>query len=354
MAKLVLITDTHWGVGRDQLAFLKNARLFMDKVFFPYLEKHKAELDGIIHGGDVFHNRRRLDTLTASYSRQYFLGPLHKWLFDNNLQMHIVCGNHDSYFKDTLDVNSLEEFIYYQDYNKVGSVRDTIKIHTEYAEIPKWSMSLIPWLTKSNREDTLRKILDSSCEFAVGHLELSGFNFSKVQTAIHGDDPANFSKYSAVFSGHYHYRHSKGNIHYLGSPTEQTWIDDGTVRGFHVFDTETKEIEFIENPYNLFQTVRLGESLSSSHPRYFRVQVDQDAKQSEIDKYVEMLYKHGAYGVDIRMQRTSTANMNEDVRQEASLEEVEDTPDFIMKTVQDKQVASILIDLYNRAVSVES
>ena len=33
------------------------------------------------------------------------------------------------------------------------------------------------------------------------------------------------------------------------------WNDAGDIRGFNIFDTETYEMEFIENPYNMFEKV---------------------------------------------------------------------------------------------------
>jgi hypothetical protein len=39
----------------------------------------------------------------------------------------------------------------------------------------------------------------------------------------------------------------------LGSHGEFTWSDYNDPRGFHVFDTETRKVEFIENPYRMFK-----------------------------------------------------------------------------------------------------
>ena len=38
-----------------------------------------------------------------------------------------------------------------------------------------------------------------------------------------------------------------GNVTYLGNPYQLYWNDEGDTRGFHIFDTETLETEFIEN-----------------------------------------------------------------------------------------------------------
>jgi hypothetical protein len=54
-----------------------------------------------------------------------------------------------------------------------------------------------------------------------------------------------------VCSGHFHHRASNRNIHYLGCPYEMSWADYNDLKGFHIFDTETFELEFIENPFRM-------------------------------------------------------------------------------------------------------
>lgn len=69
----------------------------------------------------------------------------------------------------------------------------------------------------------------------------------------HGEDAALFKKFDIVCTGHFHHKSSRGNIHYLGSHAEFTWADWNDPRGFHVFDTKTLELTFIENPYKMFK-----------------------------------------------------------------------------------------------------
>lgn len=353
MAKLLLLTDTHFGVRGNKEEFHQNMELFYNKIFFPYLREHGSSLDGIIIPGDVFDDRRKLDSYTASRARQYFFEPLTRILNRHNLECHIIAGNHDIYFRDVLNVNHLEEFIVRQVY-ELDSTNRPFVIHTDIAEIAKWDAIFVPWLTKNNRDDFLARILQSDKKYLFGHLELNGFNFSKVQVAVHGDDPKNFSKFKHVFSGHYHYKHTKDNITYLGSPTQHTWIDVDTTRGFHILDTSTNELEFISNPYNIFENLNITEEPEGDHPRFYRLYREGSEDQTIVNKKIDELFKnYNALGVDVRVKNLGdSTGSNKPITEAAdNIETIEDTPTFIKNNVDDKEIANILIDLYNRAVN---
>ena len=119
--KLAIITDTHWGVRNDSQAFLDNSKVFLDNVFFPYLEKHGVHT--ILHLGDLVDRRKYINYNTASRLRQDFLDPI----YGRGYEMHIVAGNHDTYFKNTNEVNALRELV-------IGKYTNT-KVYDRYAFI---------------------------------------------------------------------------------------------------------------------------------------------------------------------------------------------------------------------------
>ena len=45
-----------------------------------------------------------------------------------------------------------------------------------------------------------------------------------------------------VLSGHFHQKSEFANIRYLGSQMQFTWSDYGDNKYFHIFDTDTQEI----------------------------------------------------------------------------------------------------------------
>jgi DNA repair exonuclease SbcCD nuclease subunit len=99
----------------------------------------------------------------------------------------------------------------------------------------------------------LQLISSTDATVAFGHLEISGFAMYRGTVAHDGTDPDVFSKFDMVCTGHYHTKSNAGNIHYLGAPCEYTWSDFNDPRGFHIFDTETRELTFVQNPISYIQ-----------------------------------------------------------------------------------------------------
>tara|TARA_B100002019_G_scaffold16242_1_gene12767 strand:+ start:1509 stop:2363 length:855 start_codon:yes stop_codon:yes gene_type:complete len=161
------------------------------------------------------------------------------------VQMHMLVGNHDIYYKNTLRVNAPGELL--EGYRNIS-------LYTEPTTITIGGVSvlLLPWICDENYEHTLRTVSESDATICMGHLELNGFEAHPGHVMDRGMDPTHFSKFKKVFSGHYHMKSTKGNINYLGNPYQLYWNDYGTKRGFHTFDTESLRTTFYRNPFDIF------------------------------------------------------------------------------------------------------
>ena len=80
----------------------------------------------------------------------------------------------------------------------------------------------------------------------MGHLEINGFEMHKGQIAEGNYDREQFRRFDTVFSGHYHHKSDDGHIYYLGTQYEMTWSDYMCPKGFHIFDTATRELSRVE------------------------------------------------------------------------------------------------------------
>ena len=238
--KVALITDTHFGVRNDSPVFHeyfeRSMRFFFDEI-------DARGIKHVIHLGDLFDRRKYLNYVTARSCRQTFLEQLEK----RNIETHIIAGNHDTYWKNTNDVNSLDEMVT----GKYDSIHTYI--HPTSINLGGLDIQLMPWINSNNTEECHRVIANTPAKVLMGHLEINGFELFKGIISDHGDDKDVFSRFRLVCSGHYHHKSTKGNINYLGAFMEHTWADYNDPRGFHIFDTDTLDLEFVQNPYNIFK-----------------------------------------------------------------------------------------------------
>jgi len=239
--KLALITDTHFGARSDSQQFDAYFKKFYEEIFFPELDKRK--ITNIIHLGDCFDRRKYVNFNSLKSCREYFFNEIEK----RNIWMEMIVGNHDTFYKNTNDVNSPELLL--GEYSNIKTY--------DRPEVSKYTNILfLPWLCSDNFAEAIDLVRETKAKICFGHLEIAGFVMFKGQTTheIHeGLDPEMFKKFDLVCSGHYHHRHGKGNIHYLGNPYQMFWNDYEDERGFHIFDTETLEMEFIKNPFSIFE-----------------------------------------------------------------------------------------------------
>jgi DNA repair exonuclease SbcCD nuclease subunit len=239
MSKLALVTDTHFGARADSLLFHDYFNKFYNGLFFPTIDKLKIKT--VVHLGDLVDRRKFINFNILSKMRKDFINPLR----DRNIKMHIVPGNHDTFFKNTNEVNAL---------NELFSDTEHIKIHNEPEEVTIGGrlMLMLPWINMENHERSMERIKRAKAQVCMGHLELSGFYVARGLKNETGMDKKLFRKFKHVITGHYHHKSDDGKIFYLGSPYEFTFIDLNDPKGFHIYDTETLELTFVQNPHRMF------------------------------------------------------------------------------------------------------
>ena len=221
--KIALVTDTHFGARSDSQQFDNYFKKFYDEVFFPELDKR--EIKQIIHLGDCFDRRKYINFNSLSNCKKYFFEQVES----RGMDMDMIIGNHDTFYKNTNDVNSpdllLGEYPGIRTYDKAQVVvYDGLKI------------LLVPWICADNYEHTSKLVESKIATVCFGHLELAGFIMYKGQDTHLGHeglDPAMFKDFKLVCSGHFHHKHGRGNVQYLGNPYQLFWNDFEDDRGFH-------------------------------------------------------------------------------------------------------------------------
>ena len=237
--KIALLNDTHFGCRNDSPAFLEYQNEFYDNLFFPYLIENK--IDTLIHLGDVVDRRKFINHNTAHNFKLKFWDRLDEL----NIDTHIIVGNHDTYYKNTNEVNALQNL----------NISKSAKIYTRPVErtFDGLDILMLPWICDDNYDDSVFAIDNSTSPICMGHLEVKGFEMHSGHFNDHGLEKSQFTKFEKVLSGHFHKKSDDGRIYYLGTQYEMTWSDYNCPKGFHIFDTDTRELERVSNPNHIFK-----------------------------------------------------------------------------------------------------
>ncbi len=202
--KVAILTDTHYGARKGSKLFHDYFEQFYKNIFFPTLEQYG--ITTVIHMGDAFDSRKSIDYQSLEWAKRVVFEPL------KNYQVHMIVGNHDSYYKNTNNTNSPQLLL--KDYPNIQTYSSPTEIKVENLNI-----LLLPWICMENEEQSLKMIKKTKAKIAMGHLELQGFRVNRSIVMEHGLEANLFKNFKKVFSGHYHTRSNNGTVFYLGNPT---------------------------------------------------------------------------------------------------------------------------------------
>lgn len=350
---IALITDLHFGVRNDNASFADHQEKFYSNIFFPYLKEHN--IDTIVDLGDTFDRRKYINFVSLDRAKKMFFNPIE----ENNYTLHTLVGNHDSFYRNTLEINSM---------NLLTESYKNIVIY-ESPEVVKFDdidIVMVPWICASNEKEIFELCETTNAPVLFGHLELAGYEMYRGQSIHHGLSDDWLQRFDIVCSGHYHTRTTTGCVNYLGCPYEMTWSDFNDTKGFHIFNTTTRELTFIENPYKMFHKIHYNDldktmdevldyDFSELKGSNVKVIIVQKTNPYWFDLFIDKLEKSGPIHVQVVEDHLNmNLESNEDI-----INEAEDTLTILRNYVdaldigtnKDK-VDAFIKDLYTEALSV--
>ena len=349
--KIAIVTDTHFGARNDNLNFNDYFYKFYDNIFFPTLKDRG--ITTCVHMGDVVDRRKYISYRIANDFRNRFVARFKEL----NIDLHIIIGNHDTYYKNTNEVNSMEEL--------VGKDRYEIYTEPQIVEFDDTPILFMPWINVNNYSESLKFLKTAKADIIMGHLEVSGFQMYRGQFSEGGYDKELFRRFDTVFSGHFHHKSDDGQIYYLGTPYEIYWNDFEDPKGFHIFDTSTRELERIINPYTLFKKIYYDDTqedynnhdVAQYKEQYVKLIVVNKKDLYEFDKFVDRLLAADAFDVKIieDFSEWDASNVSDDI-----VENTEDTMTLLERYVDELDVTldkarlkNTMKSLYNEAQDLE-
>lgn len=348
--KVAIITDQHFGARSDSIAFLDFFQKFYDNVFFPTLDSNN--IDTVLVLGDTFDRRKYVNFYALQRAKDMFFDKLR----DRGINVHMLAGNHDTYFKNTNDVNSPDLLL--KEYSNINVIDKPTTITIDNTDI-----CMMPWICPDNYQESLDEIKNTSADLCMGHFEIAGFAMYRGMESHEGLDKTLFDKFDLVFSGHYHHRSDDKHIYYLGNPYELTWQDYNDPRGFHLFDLSTRELEFITNPYSMFSRIVYDDKNTEPidldtlelKDKFVKLIVANKTDYYKFDRFIQKLYNIGCHEIKIveDMSEFEDGEIGEEINLEDTLSVLSHYIDSVETDLDKENIKTFMKTLYTEAVNVE-
>ena len=286
--KIALLNDTHFGARNDSNIFDEYFYKFYDNIFFPYLKEHNIKT--LIHLGDIVDRRKFINYRIAHNFRNKFMNRL----WQDKIDTHIIIGNHDIYYRNTNKVNAVQELCTAPD----GVNEPFIYEDPKVVDFDGLNILMMPWINPENEAYCMEMLNTANADVCMGHFDLNGFRMMDTMVQTHGHDKSIVSRFEKTYSGHFHHKNDDGQVFYLGSQYEMTWSDYNNQKGFHVFDTETREVEFIKNPYTIFKKLMYDDTktdydkfdITDYNQKFIKLVVVNKKDNQMFDRLLDKLY----------------------------------------------------------------
>lgn len=225
-SRVCCVSDIHIGIHQNNALWheiaVDWARWLRDEL------KHHDIKDMIICG-DLFHYRDEIAVNTIQVTTQI----LEMW---QEFNIVVLVGNHDAYYKDRSDVNSLSILRGWSNITVIDKLTQAVAYDRH--------LLFCPWGT---RKEELSKN-----DIIFGHFEIESFKLNHFKVCTEGIKTKSLlSKTDLVITGHFHHREERnyknGTILYLGNPYQMDFGDANTSKGYYLLDLKTKEYTYHEN-----------------------------------------------------------------------------------------------------------
>lgn len=271
--KVCCVSDIHIGVHQNSNQWhditLEWARWLAD-------ELRSKNVSDIIISGDFFHYRDEI----AVNTMHFVTNVLQIW---KEFNIVMLVGNHDAYYKDRSDVNSLSILDGWSNITIIDTP-------TQALLFGKKSM-FCPWGTS---EDEIE-----NSDVIFGHFEIQNFKQNSFKVCSSGmRSSALLGKSNLIISGHFHIRdersYDNGTILYLGNPYQMDFGDVDSIKGYYILDFNNLTYEFTENKLSpvhnkiyLSELVKIGSITSEVRAlfnnNFIKFIIDKNISPDEVD-----------------------------------------------------------------------
>lgn len=341
-----IFSDPHYGVHRNSETWHKIA---IDHAKWTAEQFRLRSIKDIIIPGDIFHDRNDVAVNTLHVATD---------IFDVFKEFNIIItvGNHDAFYKDKSDINSVSIL---RGWSNI-TVVDKLTVETLHNR----KIAFCPW------GQQIEEVPE--CDIIFGHFEINSFKMNSHKVCTTGFKPADFIKRAKLtITGHFHHREQRkyddGTILYVGCPYQQDWGDYGTTKGLYILDLETLKYEFIENTvsprYNKLKYSELTDGTFTVdalrafiHKNIVKVYIDKRLTPEEVDKVIRKLVsiKPTEFTIEYDYSDVEKYNPEEAVTKDFNISIENSIAEFIdLLDIKHKdKVKAYVTELYHKAQNI--
>lgn len=245
MSKILLFSDIHIHAHKRKIERLHDCLNALNWIFET---AEKNNIKNIIFGGDLFHDRQKIEIFT--YQKTYEI--LRKWLLTNKFELFLLLGNHDLWFNEKTNISSVIPF------SDIPNIR--IISNVERISIDGFNWDFIPFTHDPISAIKNLSKMDGEKNYAIGHLAIDG---AKLHTHVVSDVVVEhdgdmvivkseiFNGYNHVFLGHYHAEQKLNeHVEYIGSPLQLSFGEAFQKKHIVIFEQEKNKCNYVENNFS--------------------------------------------------------------------------------------------------------
>lgn len=300
MNKVLIFSDIHIHPHKRRTERLEDCLSVLQWVF------DQAKSNGvkqIIFGGDLFHDRQKIDVYT--YQRTFEV--LKRNLSTNDFELYVLLGNHDMWFNEDTSISSVTPMGSLPNIHIVDKPTRITICGSSWDFIP---FTHDPMLAVENLSKQA-----GSMEYCIGHLAidgavLHGSSISDVAIEHDGEmvkvSTGLFKNYKKVFLGHYHSEQRlEPNVEYIGSPLQLSFGEAFQQKHIILFDCSTSEQSYIKNEFSPKHLVLRPDEVEKHDldKNFIRVVVDDISATDLLDMRKDIAKDKTLGSLEIRQQK---------------------------------------------------
>ena len=279
------------GARSGSTSFRELFRRYYVHTLFPYIVENGIKT--VIHLGDFFDDTNAINVKDIDFLLSEYIPEFKK----TGAHMHVVSGNHDTYYKTT---NTTHATIVLQMFPYLFTV---VHDDIQTLDVNGQKFVLCPWINPDNHDRLMEGIKTHAYDDTIlcGHFEVNGAKMYKSSARCdHGIEPNVFKRYQRVLSGHFHTPNTINNIDYIGALFHYNWEDYNDWRGFTIYDTDTKAFDKVENANCLFMQCTYPTDVELDVTgKYVRVVIESEVNRVQFQDWKKAIEAKNPVKLDI-------------------------------------------------------